>query len=119
MLLGIKNRVSKPELWLALVMGLTLSIGLAPMAYWVYFQMIGWPHPYITHTGPLWGTSYGYQLCWGNMALLCAFPLISLPLAANHRKAKHNTFSRLCLVLPLVQVILGLLNVVFLLGLLE
>ena len=119
----IKNLVaeynSSIEFRLAIFIGLTFAIGLAPSLYWVYFGLIGWPHPYITHTGPLWATRYGDLLCWGNNALLCIFPIFTLALATSNLQVKRNSFAYFCLALPFIQVAWGILNAVFLLLLLE
>lgn len=113
------SNLRKSEFWLAILVGVTLAVGFAPSAYWIYFDYIGWPHPYITHNGPLWGTLYGDLLCWGNFALLCAFPLLTLPLAVKRLSAQRTLFSYLCLALPLAQIFGGLLNLVFLVMLLD
>jgi hypothetical protein len=111
--------VYKSEFWLAIIAGLTVSLGLAPSAYWIYFDRIGWPHPYITHYGPLWGTRGGHLLCWGNIAFLCIFPLITLVLAAKRLSVKRDFFSYLYLALPFAQFFGGILNLMFLLTLLD
>ncbi len=118
MLSNIKNWVTSSEFWLAIVTGLTLSIGLAPAVYLVYFLKVNWTPYSITHPGPLFATSIGYQLWWINIALLCAFPISTFLLVANFRRMQNNKNSRLWSVLPIVQFISGLINIVFLFALL-
>ena len=119
MLSNIKNWVNKLEFWLAIIMGLTLSLGLAPVTYAVYFERVGSPHSSLTHTGPLWATSFGYQLWWANIALICAFPAVTLILVATHHEVKRSNLFYLWFILPLVQFIWGLVNMVIVYGLLE
>jgi len=111
--------IRKSEFWLNILCGLSVSVGLAPSAYWIYFDRIGWPHPYITHNGPLWGTLGGDLLCWGNIAFLCIFPLITLFLIRRRLGVKRDFYAHLYLVLPLAQILGGILNLMFLLTLLD
>lgn len=110
---------SGSETWLAIIAGLTISLGLAPSAYWIYFDRIGWPHPYITHYGPLWGTLGGDLLCLGNLVFLGIFPFITLFLAVKHVRVKRDFFSYLYFALPFVQFLGGIVNLIFLLSLLD
>ena len=119
MLSRIEDWAIKPEFWLAIITGLTVSIGLAPGLYKLYFERVGSPHPTMTHTGPLSVTSFGYQLCSANLALLCVFPIITILLTANHHKTRSINFSRLWFLLAFVQFIWGLMNMVIILGLLD
>ncbi len=118
MLSNFKNWATSSEFWLAIITGLTLSIGLAPAVYLIYFLNVEWTSYSMTHPGPLAMTSFGYQLCWINTTSLFAFPIITFFLARNYRKMKQNYFSRLWFVLPFVQFIWGLINMVFLFALL-
>ena len=118
MLSNIKNWATSSEFWLAIITGLTLSIGLAPAVYLIYFLNVDWTSYSNTHPGPLAMTSFGYQLCLINTTSLFAFPIITFFLARNYRKMKQNNFPRLWFVLPFVQFIWGLINMVFLVALL-
>ena len=105
----IKNWINnKPEFCLAMITGLSLSIGLAPMIYMVYFERVGSHRPFMI--GPLRATSFGDLLCCGNIALLCVFPIISWFLATNYRKMKPDNISNLLFILPVMQFIWGLVS---------
>jgi hypothetical protein len=115
----IKILVDKPEFWLAIITGITLSIGFAPTAYVIYFERFGSSRPSMTHYGPLWATLFGYQLCYANLALLFTFPLITFFLTTNYRKTRPNNISRLWFVLSFLQFTWGLMNWLPLFWLLE
>ena len=95
------------------------SLGLAPSAYWLYFDSIGWPHPYITHFGPLWATLGGNLLCLGNLVFLVPFPCITLFLAVKHMRVKRDFFSYFYFALPFIQFLGGIVNLIFLVNLLD
>ena len=115
MLSNIKNWANNSEFWLAIITGLSLAIGAAPVVYVAYFQRVGWTsYSVMTHPGPLFATSFGYQLCCANTALLFVFPIITFFLIANYRKVRPNNFSRLWSLLPLVQIMGGLINMLLL-----
>lgn len=117
--MSINMHKSESEIWLAIITGLTVSLGLAPSAYWLYFDSSGWPHPYITHFGPLWATLGGNLLCLENMVFLGIFPFITLFLAVKHMRVKRDFFSNLYFALPFIQFLGGIVNLIFLLSLLD
>jgi len=96
------------------VAGITLPIVLAPSIYVVYFYFQGWPHTYITHTGPLRYTPYGDLVCFGNFFLLFALPIITLFLGKTILRAdqKKSRYADLLFALPFGQVLFGLLNLI-------
>lgn len=98
------------EFLLAVMVGVTLAVGMTPVGYVVYFHLLGWPHPYVTHTGPLWGTDYGDHLLQINQALLCLFPVLTLPLAIGTVKFRPTLLAYGGLALPGMQIVWGLLN---------
>lgn len=110
-----------PETLLAILVGCTAAMAPAPWVAKWYYTAIGWPHSYITHTGPIKFTSYGDLLCWGDLGLMLVFPLLALGLGLAHLRPKRTRLLWLCLCfgLALVQFLLDVLGLLPLASLLE
>jgi hypothetical protein len=113
------NSVQKFEYRLAVIMGFSLSFGLAPRLYFIYFEKIGWPYHYQTHQGPLRDALIGDLLCWGNIMFFCILPLLTLNLAKSRLRIKRDFFTLVFLILPFAQIVSGIYNFVLLLALLD
>ena len=101
------------EFWLAVLVGLTLALGLAPSIYSTYFIFIGWPSYY--NGGPLYRSGYSDFLCCENSVLLFVFPLITWLLLATRPQVNQPALIFLYSVLPLIQIYWGMLNILLLL----
>lgn len=95
---------------LAIDLGATFALGLLPLAYYLYFRFWGWPHPYITHWGPLWGTAYGLLLFRIDLVLLIGLPITTVMLALISLALDRKAVSRWWLLLPIVQILWAILN---------
>jgi hypothetical protein len=105
--------------WLDIVLGVLIgfsgALALAPWLTTWYFQAIGWPHRF--NSGPLVAAPLGDFLCWGNVTLLVAFPLLAIMLGIAFNRQDRLRELWWCLGLALIQFVSALINLLPLLWL--